>query len=288
MRNKLKYIKAGMLSLIIMLLVSCLKKDNLPDFTKVDPVIEFPLGGPGLKFNSLSAFSTDIVDTAVAVYLASPDPLDHDVTVNIQADPSIVSDYNTANGTSYISAPSNYYQIENTQVTIRTGYRIGRVKIKIYFNRFDLTKNYMIGLKIADAPGLLISGNFGKFIWAFNVRNPYEGNYRETGQIILYNGATVSSGVAATRTFDRTIAATTINASTVQTNIADLGNYMNLSVDATSNAVTVSPASTNSFTIVENNGPCNYTPGTKTFTLNLRYFNASGNLREVTQAMVKQ
>ena len=109
-----------------------------------------------------------------------------------------------------------------------------------------------------------------------------------TGQIILYNGPTIASGVASARTFDRTISATTINASTVQTNIADLDNFMTLDVNSASNAVTASSAASNSFAIVENNGPCNYDPTTKTVTLNFHYFNGAGNLREAVQNKVRQ
>ena len=288
MKKYIQYITHCFLTILIFSNSSCLKKDNLPDLSNVDPVVEFPLGGPGLKLNSLAATSTEIVDTVIAVYLASPDPLDKDISVTVQADPLAVASYNTANGTTYEPAPNDYYEIQSTQVLIKAGYRVGRAKVKVFFNRFDLTKNYMLALKISDAPGVLISGNFGKFLWAFNVKNPYHADYHETGQIILYNGPTVASGVASTRNFDRVISATTTNGTTVQTNIGDLGNLMNMEVNSVSNAVTVSPASSNSFTTVENNGSCNYDPATKTFSLSFRYFNAAGNLREVVQTMVRQ
>ena len=283
----LKYIKLSAIAATVLLLSSCLKKDDIPDLSKVDPVIEFPLGGPGLLKNVLSALSSGPVDTAIALNIASPDPLNQDVTVTVAADPRAVAAYNNANGTSFEALPSNLFSIENTQITIKAGYRIGRVKVKINFNLFDLSKKYILALSITNAPGLIISGNYGKFLWEFVVKNPYEGNYRETGQIILYNGPDVASGVAATRTYDRVIGATTVNANTVQTLIADLGNLMNVAINA-GNTVTVSPAATNSFTIVANNGACTYNPTTKTYILNYKYFNGAGNLREITQTMVRQ
>jgi Domain of unknown function (DUF1735) len=255
-----KYIKLPVIAIIALSLSSCLKEDDIPNLSKVDPVIEFPLGGPGLKGNILSALSSAPVDTAIALNIASPDPIDHDVTVTIAADAAAVASYNTANGTAYEALPGTLFTLESTQIVIKAGYRIGRVKVKIKFDQFDLSKKYMLALAISDAPGLIISGNFGKFLWSFVVKNPYEGDYKSTGQIVLYNGPTVASGIAATRNFtDRLIAAATVNASTVQTNIADLGNVMNLQIN-TGNTVTVSPASANSFTIVENNGSCIYDP----------------------------
>lgn len=281
----LKYIVVPM-ALIMLSASSCLKKDDLPDLSKVDPVIEFPLGGPGLLKNVLSALSSGPVDTAIALNIASPDPLKQDVTVTIAADPSVVATYNAAHGTTFEALPANLFKIESTNITIKAGFRIGRIKVRINFNQFDLSKRYILALSITNAPGLIISGNYGKFLWEFVVQNPYEGNYRSTGQITLYNGADVASGVAGVRTWDRTIAATTVDGSTIQTLIADLGNNFNISVGA-GNAVTVSPAATNSFTIVTNNGTCTYNPTTRTFTLNYKYFNGSGFLREITQTMVR-
>jgi Domain of unknown function (DUF1735)/Domain of unknown function (DUF4361) len=286
----IKYLKCMKLSAIgftLLLFSSCLKKDNIPDLSKVDPVIEFPLGGPGLVKNVLSALSSGPVDTAVALNIASPDPLKQDMTITVASDPAAVAAYNTANGTTFTPLPSNLFTIENTQITIKAGFRIGRVKVKINFNQFDLSQKYILALSITNAPGLIISGNYGKFLWEFVVKNPQEGNYRETGQITLYNGADVASGVAATRTFDRVIGATTVNANTVQTLIADLGNFVNLTINA-GNTVTVSPGATNSFAIVTNNGTCVYNPSTKTYALNYKYFNGAGNLREITQTMVQQ
>jgi Domain of unknown function (DUF1735)/Domain of unknown function (DUF4361) len=284
----LKYIQLSSIAIVILSLSACLKEDDIPNLSKVSPVIEFPLGGPGLKGNILSAFSSGPVDTAIALNIASPDPLNYDVTVTVKADAAAVASYNAANGTSYEALPGTLFTLESAQIVIKAGYRIGRVKVKIKFDQFDLSKKYMLALAITDAPGLIVSGNFGKFLWSFVVKNPYEGNYKSTGQIVLYNGPDVGSGIAATRNFtDRLIAASTINATTIETIMADLGNVMNLQVNA-GNTVTVSPASANSFTIVENNGSCTYNPATKTFVLHYRYFNGAGNLREITQTMVKQ
>lgn len=288
MKKMFNYIKILVIMFVTVSMCSCLKGDDIPDLSKVDPVIEFPLGGPGLKANVLAGYSSGPVDTAIALNIASPDPLDHDVTIKVGVDEASIAKYNAANGTNYEALPASLFTIENTQITIISGYRIGRVKIKIKFDQFDLSKKYMLALSISEAPGLIISGNYGKFLWSFVVKNPYEGSYKSTGQIVLYNGPDPASGIGATRNFtDRLIDAATVNASTIETTIADLGNLMNIQVNA-GNTVTVSPASSNSFAVVQNNGNCLYNPATKTFSLKFKYFNGAGNLREITQTMVRQ
>jgi hypothetical protein len=176
MIKQLKYI--SFIAAVIVSLTSCLKKDNIPDLSKVDPVIEFPLGGPGLVKNTLSGFSSEVVDTAIALNIASPDPLKENVVATVQADAAVVNAYNAAHGTNYTPLPSTLYQLESNDITIKAGFRVGKIKIKIKFNQFDPSKNYMLGLSITNAPGLIISGNFGKFLWAFVVKNPLEGTYK--------------------------------------------------------------------------------------------------------------
>lgn len=283
-----KYIMLSLLAALMLLSSSCLKKDDIPDLSKVDPVIEFPLGGPGLVKNTLSGFSSEVVDTVIAINIASPDPLKKDVAITVTKDDAAVAKYNADNQTNFTPLPANLLEIENSNLVIKAGYRIGKLRVRIKFNQFAANTSYMLGLAITDAPGLIISANFGKFLWAFVVKNPLEGDYTGTGVLKLYNGPDIPSGIGSTRTFNRPFTATTINATTVQTTIADLPNLMNLSVDNVTNAVTVSPAATNSFTVVENNGPCTYDPATKTFVLNYKYINPSGNLREITQTMVRQ
>lgn len=285
---QIKYKTFISLMMAASLFTACLKKDEIPDLRKVAPVVEFPLGGPGLVKNTLSAFSNAIVDTVIAINIASPDPLNKDVNITVAKDDAAVTQYNNDHGSNFVALPANMLIIENPVVTIRAGYRVGKLRVRIRFDQFLPNNEYMLALAITDAPGLVISGNFGKFLWAFVVKNSLEGNYTGTGTIKLYNGPDIPSGIGTTRNFNRTIVTSTVSATTIQAQIADLANLMNLTVNSITNQVTVSPAGSNSFAVVENNGPCTYDPGTKTFTLNFKYINPSGNLREVTQTMVKQ
>jgi hypothetical protein len=162
-----KYTRLVLVAAMLMSLASCLKKDDIPNLAAVDPVIEFPLGGPGLVKNTLTALSTAVVDTVIALNIASPDPLSRDVVVSIQTDDATVTKYNADKGTNFTPLPATLLQLESTDITIKAGYRVGRIKLKIKFNQFDPTKKYMLALSITNAPGLIISANFGKFLWEF-------------------------------------------------------------------------------------------------------------------------
>jgi hypothetical protein len=163
--KRLIYNQFLLASVITLLFSSCLKKDDIPDLSKTAAVIEFPLGGPGLVKNSLSGAATQVLDTVIALNIASPDPLNRDVVVSIQASAAVVDQYNAKNSTTYTALPATLFQVESTDITIKAGYRVGRIKVKIRFNQFDPTKKYMLGLSITNAPGLIISQNFGQFLW---------------------------------------------------------------------------------------------------------------------------
>jgi Domain of unknown function (DUF1735) len=61
-----------------------------------------------------------------------------------------VASYNAANATTFEALPNTLFTIESTKIVIKAGYRIGRVKVKIKFDQFDLSKKYIQALAISD------------------------------------------------------------------------------------------------------------------------------------------
>ena len=174
-------------SLLILIIFSsgCLKDTKYSEIDKTAPIVEFPIGGPGVVENVYDG--TDISknrDTSFAINIASPQGLGHEVQVTVQVTPTIVTEYNTVSGSTYTPLPASNYSIENYTITIPKGYRIGRFKIKLLFPKFDLNQTYALGLQIVNAPGLTISGNFNKFLWSFNLRNKYDGVYTVNGSFL--------------------------------------------------------------------------------------------------------
>ena len=141
------------------------------DVSNTAPIIEFGISpangsnGP-FKYKGDTALSVSI-DTAVALVIASPQVLTKAVTVAVSVDPSQVSAYNMANGTSYSLLPANLYNIKDTVITIAAGYRVGRIPVTLNLTSFPAVHSYALPLTISNGGGLIISGNSGTFMWLF-------------------------------------------------------------------------------------------------------------------------
>ena len=210
------------------------------------------------------------------------------VTVKFVVNPTIVADYNTANGTDYKMPPGGSYSFESTELTLSTTERTKIIQMKI--NPASITGgSYAIGLSIAETSDGEISPTSSNVFIVLQVKNAYEGDYKATGQRVLYNGATPATGIAVVAPIDRVKYAGTIDNNTIEIEVADLaGAFMYLEINPTTNQVTVLPSATSAtFFPMTNNGSCTYNPVTKTFTLNYLYYNATGALREITETLVR-
>jgi hypothetical protein len=179
--NKIKFLFCILTAAVV--LTSCLDDKKYLDLTNTGTIIEFPLGQNG----SLNVFSvlpgTPTTDTAIALNIASPQVLDRDVTVIVRPNVTAVTDYNTVHGTNFEFLPDSLYTVENYKVTIPAGYRIGRLKIKFNFPKFDLSGSYAVAFEIAEVSpaGITISGNYNTFLWTLGVRNKWDGVYSIRG-----------------------------------------------------------------------------------------------------------
>jgi hypothetical protein len=180
----IKKILGYVLLLAVMSTTGCLKDEKYMAIDETGAVVEFPVGGPGVVNNVLDVtpFLGTSLDTSIAINIASPQVLDRDVQVTVQLTPTIITDYNTNNGTTYTPLPLANYRIENYTVTIPKGYRIGRLPIRFALTQLDLSKSYAIAMQIVRvSAGLTISGNFNKFLWSLSVKNQYDGYYQTKG-----------------------------------------------------------------------------------------------------------
>ena len=163
------FLLCGLSALIVF--SSCLKDSPYMDVSNTAPIIEFgvsPANGSNgpFKYKGDTASSVTI-DTAVALVIASPQVLTKAVTITVSVDPSQVSAYNMANGTSYSLLPSNLYNITSTAITIAAGYRVGRIPVTLNLSSFPAVHSYALPLTIVNGDGLVISGNSGTFMWLF-------------------------------------------------------------------------------------------------------------------------
>ncbi|HLX91760.1 MAG TPA: DUF1735 domain-containing protein [Puia sp.] len=150
---------------------ACLKDTPYLDVANSAPIIEFGLSPANGDFGPFvyagDTASSPAMDTAVALVIASPQVLNKDITVTVGLDTSQISAYNQANGTTYTLLPSDLYSLTNTSVTIKAGYRVGRLSVSLNLPSFNATHTYALPLVITNGGGLIISGNSSTFMWLF-------------------------------------------------------------------------------------------------------------------------
>ena len=105
-----------------------------------------------------------------------------DVHLTLVADPTIVTNYNTANNGNTQVLPATAYSFP-TSVTIPAGKRFVSISVNIANTAtLDATKEYGIGLRIASVDGgYVIARNLKNLFLAINIKNKYDGKYNIRG-----------------------------------------------------------------------------------------------------------
>lgn len=148
-----------------MILFSCKDRIPQPDFTKVKPVVELPvasLNGNG-GGNSMSAslpIQSSPSDYFIYVNYAASDANTTNLPVTLSVDTATLGKFNKTNGTSYPLLPAADYALSNT-IVIPTGQRKVEYHIKFNTTLINPSLTFALPLKIVDASGVTISGNFG-------------------------------------------------------------------------------------------------------------------------------
>jgi hypothetical protein len=158
------------------------KGENLPK------VIEIPQAGQSplvFALNTLPA--TEVLDV-FEVNLALGVPAKENIEVTLVKNMTLVSDYNTANFTSYEELPANCYSLpaSGLKVTIPAGSNRLYLKMNIIKANFDFTKAYALGYSIASVSpaGYAISANFKNMIISVGLKNKYDGLYKMNGTLV--------------------------------------------------------------------------------------------------------
>ena len=263
--------------LLAAVLVSCKDSYVQPDFTKVTPVVELPVAslagnGGGNTMSASFSIQTAPTDYFILVNYAAPDANPTDVGVSLAVDTATLGKFNRTNSTSYPLLPTANYSLSNN-ITIPAGQRKVEYHIKFNTSLIDPSATYALPLKIVNASGVTISGNFGTLVLLVGVKNIYDGTYTIKGQIArnsatgpdLTLGGTLKSGL-------------TTKLGTLTANTNSFGQYWKdgsnvggidglfLTVNQTTNAVTI--ASTANATLKNTAGyNSRYDPATKTFYL---------------------
>lgn len=162
----MKKLYFALLALIILYLSSCLKDKPAVDFSTVSTIIEIlPVNGGGLENFGEAKLNLDpiksIDSAAIVLNIASPSPLNTDLTISMEVNDNLRSTYNSANPDQYDAFPDSTFSFPVTPGKIASGHRLDTLQVYFYPSKIDTTKNYMLPISIKDAQGKTISGNFG-------------------------------------------------------------------------------------------------------------------------------
>lgn len=140
-----------------------------------------------------ATFSLPIQSTAqpvnTTIHLAAEEVAAEDVTATISLAESatMLTAWNTANSTSYVLLPSNFYTLPNgLNVTIPQGQKDAVFTMNVKTDLFDPSKTYAIFVKVAtvDKAGYIVSGNYNYKLLIIGVKNAYDGKYTLTGNFV--------------------------------------------------------------------------------------------------------
>lgn len=290
-----KYTNIISISGIIFLLLtnSCVKTNSeYTNFADVHPIAEFYLGGPAINTAYIATQATP-TDYTIDVNLASPNPATKPITLTLAIDSADFNRMNDSVGDIYTLLPDSIYTVPNWKVTIATGQHLASLHIQVNSSKLNSGNLFILPLKITDASGVTISGNFGNGYWWIAQGNAWVGLYQSTG----YKS---DVGVVTNIKEDKYLyyADTTGGAYPSNTVIAragddvtyiDYGVAMDLTIDPVSDTVAITSdpnQGAGAKTMLFNNGPCTYDPVKKTFTLNYAYVNAYGNTDSLHEVLV--
>jgi len=170
---------------LLLFLTGCLKDTPLNDFASTAKnVVEFGITSTG-NSHGLEGFPNDAILTAgkvdpivvpLVVNVASVDPPTADINVTLAIDDNLRTAYNATGGVQFEAQPDSTFSFAVTSGTIKAGTRLDTFYVTFYPDKVDPTVNYMLPIKISDASGQTISGNFS-VAYLHEIGNPIAGSY---------------------------------------------------------------------------------------------------------------
>lgn len=276
--------------LLLLLFTSCIKEKHAIDFVDNTKRIITEFTEAKNDLNALALDYTDqFIETDLAELRIFRSEFNSDVQVKVALNNAIIDNYNLENQTAYTPPPAGSFNIVSYDLVISPKTRKTKVRIRIKPSAI-VGGSYAIGLSIAQVSQGEISPIYKDVLIEVKVKNDYEGSYQAAGLRTLYEGGSNQTPVAGEATIEGSKYLSTVNLTTVETEVGDLPNaWMYLQVDPVSKQVTVLPsAGSPSFSSLENDGACTWDPATRTFTLHYKYYNNNGQLREIQETLVAE
>lgn len=212
----------GLIACIFLILAglnSCLKDRNYSatDFSQVKNVVDLPVTG----FQAIG-LNIKPAPEVIKIYVELGGPLPNkDVEVTLAYDSVALDNYNTAIGTGYIQLADSSFTLPSLKVTIKKGERLGYLSLSVISTKVDLSVAGALAFTIIDAQGISIANNLKSVIYAFVVKNEWDGDYTVTGWFFH---------PSAGRAINTVKHLSTINGARVQGGVGDLGSTMQFDI----------------------------------------------------------
>jgi hypothetical protein len=99
---------------------------------------------------------------------------------------TLISDYNTANGTAFVELPANAYTIlgDINNITFQPGQDILELKIRLDKSKLDLSQQYALGFSLSDGGTATIVTGSKNGLYSIGVKNKWDGVYAVTGTFL--------------------------------------------------------------------------------------------------------
>lgn len=106
------------------------------------------------------------------------------LTAKVVKNATLISTYNTANGTNFIELPASAYTIlgDVSSITFQPGEFAKEFRIRLDKSQLNLSNQYALGFSISEVgAGGQISGGLKNILLSVGVKNKYDGAYRLKG-----------------------------------------------------------------------------------------------------------
>lgn len=168
---------------------SCVKKDSFYDKNTAEPnrkqVVQLYNAENDINLIALNVLpaTEDILLLEVVRYPNSQADANQPLTIKLTKDATLITNYNTANGSSYIELPLAAYTLSSdiSQLTFAAGESIKQVQLHLIKSQMDLSKQYALGFTISDVgAGAVINTGLKSVLYSIGLKNQYDGKYNLT------------------------------------------------------------------------------------------------------------
>jgi hypothetical protein len=188
----------------VFFLSSCLKNTDRLGFQSdkgsiVSEIATVNVLGGGPYFAAVSTVpAVETIDVLKVAYHNAKNLGSGDIKIKLALDPSIITDYNAANGTNLVPMPFTAFTLSDPtlEITLPRGtYGEHTLQMSVTKAALSLTSTYALGFKIQSVSEVVISDLANNMLFIIGVKNIYDGIYSMKGYILRNNGGVIDNAL---------------------------------------------------------------------------------------------